>query len=507
MTDRPIPMSPQPDAELGHALERFDPPALDAGFWQTLTDRLAAEPDVAAPSERRRRPWRRLAAIAAAAAIVAVLVLWFGLPGVDEVKVPGSDQGPVVVGPEPATAAEVVAELERALMTVHNVQGTLIERSLVIEPDAAKGGNLDGVDVPPGTYHEWLYETVIRADGSFRRELTVERWTVGEDGHGGGDFPRGSFGTGTEAYDSGQGVWRLYSPEYSFEGEWGAEQAMETRGVAAGPPDWYIGVEFGHGAVARAARHLATGTVEGVVYDGRPAWVVSTPIPSEEGRGNTGLNATCDRPIDRIAVTVDEETGYPVRIREYAHGVVHYEVRLEGVKIDEPIPADTFTLDRSEGWPESEDLGYRKCTLGELGEKIGRDPRLPFWLPDGYEVGRVTYAADTGNQNEPSLHGEDAAVVRYERGFGSITVTVRRAAKPRYSAVNDPFAGVGNYWPDDAPPPDLRPIEKGSYAGSTARVVTSQVVVPHLWLVDGDTMVTVAGDLTERELLRIVESM
>jgi hypothetical protein len=512
MTDQPIPMTPRPDAELGCALERFDPPELGAGFWETLADHLAAEPDVAKPPERRRRPWLRLAAVAAAAAIAAVLVLWFGLPGLDKVGVPGSGQGPVVVGPEPATAAEVVAQLEQALMTVRNVQATLIERSLAVEPGAEEGGNVNGVEVPPGAYIDRLYATVVRSDGSFRRQTVgVLRWSLGEDDRVGGDLPEGS-GQTIETYDATAGVSRYYQEEYSHEDEsgktWSAESAMEDRGLAAGPPDWYIGVEFGHGAVARAAGSLATGTVKGVVYDGRPAWVVTAAIPHEKGRGSVGLNQTCDRPISRIAVTVDEATGYPVRIQEYAHGVVHYEVRLEGVKIDEPIPVDTFTIEREEGWPESNDLGYRDCALEDLAGLVGYDPRLPAWLPSGFAMTRITYAPVTAEDTyNPSINGSDVANVRYERGFESITVTARHATKPHLSAVTDPFAYVGNYSPEDAPPPDERRIEAGAYAGATARVVTSQVVVPHLWLVSGDVMVTVAGDLTERELLRIVESM
>jgi len=207
-------------------------------------------------------------------------------------------------------------------------------------------------------------------------------------------------------------------------------------------------------------------------------------------------------------VTVDEETGYPVRIQEFAHGVVHYEVHIEDLVVDAPLPADTFMLERAEGWPESEDLGFRDCSLDELAGKIGYDPHLPAWLPGGFELARTTHATTAWEvPYVPAVNGRGVAAVRYERGFESITVTVRQASNPRLSAVQDPFALVGNYSPEDAPPPDQRQITAGVYAGSIARVVTSQVVVPHLWLVDGDVLVTVAGDLTERELLRIVESM
>ena len=511
MTDPPIPMSPRPDAELGLALRRFDPPELSAGFWQALADRLALEPDAVAPAGRRRRPWLRLATVAAAAALVAVAVLWLGLPGVNHVRVPGSGNGPVVVGPEPATAAEVVARLEAALLRVKNVQGTLVERSLIVEPADEEGGNLNGVDVPPGTYNDYVYHVVVRSDGSFRKEAVAQRWSVGEDDRVGGTFRfRSAPGEAVETYDAQAGVWRLYSPETTSEddGSWRAEQAMESRGVAAGPPDGDIGVEVGHAASARAIGRLARGDVEGVVYDGRPAWIVSAPIPHEEGRGNVGLNSTCMEPIGRIAVTVDEETGYPLRIQEYAHGVVHWEVRLEDVVVDAPLPADTFMLEREGGWPDSSDGGFRDCGVSELRDLIGFEPRLPAWLPRGFTVGRVTYTTVTlDDPYNPAANGSDVANVRYERGFESATVTVRKATNPSLSARKDPFAYVGNFDPDLAPPPDDRRIASGAYSGSTARVVTSQVVVPHLWLVKDGVLVTVAGDLTERELLRIVESM
>ena len=139
-------------------------------------------------------------------------------------KVPGSDQGPVVVGPEPATAAEVVAPLERATDDRPQRPGHADRTRLWSSSRTRRRvATSTAWRSRPAAYIDRLYATVVRSDGSFRRQtIGVLRWSTGADDRVGGDLPEGS-GQTIETYDAMAGVSRYYQAEYSHENESGSD--------------------------------------------------------------------------------------------------------------------------------------------------------------------------------------------------------------------------------------------------------------------------------------------
>jgi len=503
MTDQPIPMTPRPDAELGRALERFDPPGLAAHFWQSLADRLALESDVIVPPERRRRPWLRLAAVAAAVAVVAVLFLWFGLPGLDEVRVPGSGQGPVVVGPEPATAAEVLASIEQAYLNGTFVHGTAVVRDLVTPADSGEWANVDGVEMPPGSYTERRSTFYEAADGSSR---------VNEPDDGDGRW-------GVSIYNAPLRTSWIYAPEWSGGNSWAAETAFLDTGAAAGPPDWYanfVGV-YGYAGFALAAAAAPDAKVTGALYDGRPVWVLTCsvhPGPTIE----TGPEAsTTYRQVDRIAITVDEETGYPLRVREFYKGDMWRETRVEHFEVLSSVPDDLFEFHFPKGTKiESSDSGFRDVDLDDARSETGYPPVVPTWLPGDFALRQATLA-DVSDIPVPGEQGirpdydalasTDVLSARYGQGFLNVTVTTRRLEDPETAKRGDPFDGVTEFYMKYEEPPQKVKLTGGAFKGSTASMYTIDLVLPHLWLIEGDLLVTVAGDASAKELVRIANSL
>ncbi len=503
MTDQPIPMTPRPDAGLGRALERFDPPGLGAHFWESLADRLALEPDVAVPPERRRRPWLRLAAVAAAAAVVAVLVLWFGLPGVEEVEVPGTGPAPVVVGPEPATAAEVLASIERAYLNGTFVHGIAIVRDLVTPADSGEWANVDGVEMPPGSYMERRSTFYEAADGSSR---------VDEPDEGDGRWA-------TSIYNASLRTSWIYAPEWSGDNEWAAETAFLDTGTAAGPPDWYsnfVGV-YGYAGFALAAAAAPDAKVTGTVYDGRPAWVLTCSVNPGPVIETGPDESTSYRQVDRIAVTVDEQTGYPLRVRESFKGDMWRETRVKDFEVLSSVPDDLFEYAFPEDAEvESQDLGFREIALEDAGAEAGYSPVAPTWLPADFALRQATFA-DASEIPVPGEQGirpdydafrsTDVVSARYGEGFLNVTVTTRRLENPRAAKRGDPFDGVTEFYMRYEEPPQKVKLTGGAFKGSTASMYTIDLVLPHLWLIEGDLLVTVAGDASAKELVRIANSL
>jgi hypothetical protein len=502
MTDQPITLPYWPDPDLAAALERFDPPELRATFWASLDDKLALEPDLVVPRERRR-PWLRLAAVAAAAAIAAVLLLWFGLPGVDKVEVPGTGPAPVVVGPEPATAAEVLASIERAYLNGTFVHGTAIVRDLNTPAGSGEWSNVDGVEMPPGSYMERRSTFYEAADGSSHVDepgTDPGRWAV-------------------LIFNGPKRTSWIYAPEWSGDNEWAAETAFLDTGTAAGPPDWYsnfVGV-YGYAGFALAAAASPDAKVTGTVYDGRPAWVLScsvNPGPTIE----MGPDAsTSYRQVDRIAVTVDEETGYPLRVREFFKGDMWRETLVKDFEVLSSVPDDLFEFQFPKGAKvESQDLGFREIELEDAEAAAGYPPVAPTWLPADFALRQTTFA-DTSEIPVPGEQGirpdydafrsTDVVSARYGQGFLNVTVTTRRLENPEAAKRGDPFDGVTEFYMKYEEPPQKVKLIGGAFKGSTASMYTIDLVLPHLWFIEGDLLVTVAGDVNAKQLVRIANSL
>lgn len=223
------------DEELGAMLRELYAPEHRLGFHRELRDALAAERSIARRRRRRARGTIALAAAAAVAAIVAV-----GLPHHS-------------AGPPAANAAFVQARLRKALDSMRNLSGVLVE---------------DG--------KRWRFR--LDAAGDARLE-----------GPRAGDVV---------TYDASAGVARSAQHSASIGGP--TIFYAERRGVAPGPPDqgpptWILPGSFA--AYVRAALAAGDPRVREITYEGRRAWRLDVP--------------------GRFEITVDRATGMPVRVVDH----------------------------------------------------------------------------------------------------------------------------------------------------------------------------------------------
>jgi hypothetical protein len=92
----------------------------------------------------------------------------------------------------------------------------------------------------------------------------------------------------------------------------------------------------------------------------------------------------------------------------------------------------------------------------------------------------------------------------YRRGFDAIFISTRVAIEPTGGAIwSDPLA-TGEGFVDD--PEDVQ-LERGALSGVEANLLIVPLTLPHLWALTDELVVTVAGDLSRDELIRVAESL
>jgi hypothetical protein len=428
------------DLELGAALRALDVPDHAPPFFDDLERRLASAPAWPPRRRPRLRFGLRIAAVAAAVGVVATVAGW---PRAEETQV--------------ASAAVVKERVEASLDSLRTLSGVIVTSG----PRADDGRR---------------FRFALDAKGDFR----LDGPTPGE----------------TIAYDSSSGVIRSAAHSASMGGS--TLFYAERRGVAPGPPDvepasWLLPDELG--AYVRALLAAGDPGVRDVTYEGRPAWhvevdtVPNTIVPAFSG--------------DRLEITVDRETGIPVRVVESKAGTVLHELRIEGLAVDAPFPADTFRpafpanaeVMRSDG-------GFRRVPLDEVAGLVGYAPLLPSAAPDGFEQSEVAVATDAGRTGTEAGNPASRQVVSlaYRRGLDRFVVTTRLSGSAAWS---DPLAPGEGY----VDQPERVTIGTGVLAGADAQVLLSPHGVPHLWTVANGLVVTIAGDLSRAELVSVAGSL
>ncbi len=396
-------------------------PRFDERLWTAVSE-VDAEPVPVSPNaaddavRRRRRAPRAWWMVPAVAALVvaAILVADSTRQVVHEFR-----------EPPPASAAEVVAKMQHSLTTFKTLSATLetadgsVEGPSVLEPGwtsadwfararvttpavpiadprrivATADGRLRVAIPVTGT----TWSTTVRSDGTVEvtkdtPELKLSR-----------DVPAKSIQT----VDDRVGVAGWYTPGYTYDGPDGSggsvEQAMLDTGIPLGPPDLdgvassWLSTE---GLSMSAFSVLAQGTVTATTYDGRPALVVAAAVtPGPVIAGEDGEPAMFYGEFDRIEVTVDEATWFPVRYTTRLHGDIVHDSRLTGVRLDRRVADAAFEPAFPEGAEvETEDGGFRRVSLTEAQEAFGYQALAPSRLPKGFRF----FAAAVASSRSPS---------------------------------------------------------------------------------------------------------
>lgn len=454
-----------PDVALGAALRELEIPEHRPGFYESLVAELHREASQgglpAAPmghsrashrhkGARRRTRARRLAFGFAAAAIAALIVL--------------VNIEPTGIKPRVATASEVRTAVAQAWASAEDVSGRLIVNS------AEQGA------FGPGE-RSWSF--ALTAAGDFRL--------------------KGISRPDDLAYDVELNVERSLNVSESL-GDSDQLFASERTGLAPGPPDRGPSLQIldrSLGSVVRALASGQGGRVREIRYQERPAWLLDTDI-----RINL---ITPEHSPDHLEVTVDRQTGFPVRIVATRQGEFVRETRVEDLKLNTGLPADSFTLTFPPDMEAfEEDYGFRRVRLDEVIGTVGYPPLVPTDVPAGFELAEVAVSLQgraTGSEGGNPPVGRVVSQ-SYRRGLDQFIVTTRPVGDDP-TMWDDPLAS-GEGFIDR---PEQVTVSSGALAGRQASLLIDPLAVPHIWLIADDLVVTVSGDLDRNELLRVVGSL
>jgi hypothetical protein len=443
MSDEPTNLH---DPELGAALRNLEVPEHAPGFEARLRDELESN---VVPLRRRPRAPRLLGLtlVGSAAAAAALLLVFAGLDA------PGTRK----LAPAPASAAQVLERIERAYTAAETVEGTLVIR------------HQEG-SVELGGIHTERWTFALRANGDFRLS----------------ELP----GRGGILYRADEGV------ELSSDGEsniYGRRSGLAPGPPDQGPTDSFLQLHFG--SVLRAFAAAGAVGLRSVRYQGRPAWLLSADASLRLVIG--------ENPTDHIAVTVDRRTGMPVRIVETLRGRFVSEIRIDDIVVDAATDEDFEVRIAPGAAADRSDVGFEHVTPAEAGALVGYEPLLPAWVPADYERAETAAATET----DPTAMGRNPVSrgivsAAYRRGISRFIVTTRLAGPDR-GAWSDPLFANENV----AAAGRTVTFTGGALQGQTGELVVTPGSVPHVWTVGDRLVVTVSGDLTEAELLRVASSL
>ena len=530
-------MSDDRDLQIGDAINALPVPPRDDEFMTDLGLRLEVAdaehaPAGVAPADRPPRPWfaRRRRWLLVTAVTAAAIVLGLALFG------PGHGAVKNGVGPEPATAAQIIRSALAATGDGHSLRGVV----------------LSGV-VRDGRFRVGVREKFVMSDDG---SIAVQG--RGTRNGGGGPIADSIPGSTYRAvYDASARVetrvWHFSKPQRAVSNRNGkvrhftfSDQAVITRHLAAGPPYSASGSPAGSPLdeelpLARLRANMlqfvadgaaAAASVRDIVVDGRPAWLIST---TQLAPGNAPVPASSP-----VTLVIDKATRLPIVYRWMSMWMdsrphrIMFELRFEDLVVGGEVSPGTLTLrvpahamvtggPQDFGGPSTHGyrvIDYRDAHL--LGTTIGWQPAFPAWVPPGFRLASSTYAA--GNTWKPAggdwqPEPDSASVsLAYRRGFDVVYVSssLTETGSGSYSSggvtyaghFDDPFVQLyGPAWRYfESRTRNVR-LSSGPFAGETAHIVVDPSVLPHLWVTNGGNTVTVSGDLSAADMVRVAESL
>jgi len=473
-------MSEYHDTELGEALRDLGLPEHGDDFFRELWAEADREPAAGAARAndaeaelvgkrtgwwtRRRAPLAVLAAVAAAVALIVAVVL-FGLPGVKS------------AGPANATAADVLASMDHAGETLMTVTADIV--TTFFEPN----GN------PAEEDHRHV---VVDTRGNYLRTLTVVNDPTGEvDGS--------LFDAAALEY----GSWR--APQ-DWDGTSTVTGALETGLPASyGLKPRYV--DLRSVGVIRALIADSDAPAESVTYDGRGAWRLELAVPP-----------VADDPLtaDRVVLTVDKETGFPLdtvelrgdrKVIEYR--VVAFEVGAAGAHDESAMFRAVRTAivnpDDDPMTRAAHDYDCRRAPLGRFVDLIGRPAIVAGSMPDGFAFADATAKTGVGYTNDP----ETSVVYRgglWSFAVDSFQIDELGVTGDEGGVIEDPI-GQNSGLNDE-----VVTLTSGLFGGMKAHIVIdarTRYTAAHLWIRDEERgiAVVVLGDLSRDELVAVAESL
>lgn len=205
---------------------------------------------------------------------------------------------------------------------------------------------------------------------------------------------------------------------------------------------------------------------------------------------------------DHFQVTVDQQTGFPVRVLASRDGRTLYESRIEDLTVNSPIPEHAFSLKFPPGKQVSQtDFGFRPVTLDNAGRIVGYAPLVPASIPHGYRLSEVMVSLKPSRTGTNPPVG-DIVSLSYRRGLDQFIVTTRPVG-PHPRAWHDPLSTGERH----TQRPERVTFSSGALAGRPGHQVIGLFAAPHVWALTDKLVVTVSGDLTQPELMQVAGSL
>jgi hypothetical protein len=217
--------------------------------------------------------------------------------------------------------------------------------------------------------------------------------------------------------------------------------AAEFTGLAPGPPDPAPTATVLSRSLGSLVRSFLTTDADVPVtetdFEGRGGWSLVVPLN------------VLGRVMGELDVTVDRQTGIPLRIvetelRTNGERVLAREVRVTNLRVDEPVNPETFNPPFPTGTaaPNPVDRGYRRVPQREVVTAVGYQPLLPESVPSGYKLTEIAVARDgaaTAGGNPPS---RNVVSMAFQRGFDRFVLTTTETGPDRGRWI-DPFRTLG----------------------------------------------------------------
>jgi hypothetical protein len=473
----------------------------------------AAQQRVSAPA--RRHHLRRV--LLAAAAVAAAAALTLGIVASHHSVQP-------FLYPDPASAAEVAANVRTALSSIRTLRATEQSYFKVVKgpPESQWKDGWTTADwwKRARIYSDEEFKSLGMENGSpyFAREQIVAK----ADGRWRKDAPEGhepSDPVDQSSDDQATGVSQIYWPGMALH---------VIKNTSLGAPDDGSKTPSGIGHVQSPLQFIgpatlalmARGTMEEATYEGRPALTISCAIPPRPLR-SVNMEAHY---FDAVEYTIDRETWLIVRTRYLLRDEVVWQSRLTDIRVNVPVadtelvpscPPRTTVREASEG--------FRRVSFAEAPGACSTSPLAPTSLPQGFQpfaaavAKRATFDYWTDGGGKKSAFwpaSSDVVQLAYRAGFMSCIVTTRTqplgAHRPTAKPASDPFVRDLDTAEDSyAFSGGARRVRLtgGAWRGVTAYVVTPLLESPHLWAWHDSVLVTIGGDLTRDQLLAAANSL
>lgn len=465
-------MNDHDDDKLAELMGKLDVPDYpDPQFFANLTTQLEAEDarrgDALNPARSRparpgrwsARGWRVAVPIVAIATALTVATS----------LLPEDRDGSSRIAPDVASAASVVRTVQRSYARARSVSGAY-QWSFRQSPSEP-------------LVQEEAIRFVVLADGSWRLD----------SGNGGTEVS-------TQAYDARS---LTETSHFRSSEEGGFEYVVVRSGLPLAAPDRpAMSIPRRDlGDVVRAMVGARDGDLRIERLDGRKVWTVTFAVDEPGSAGVT--------PIDELVVSVDQETGLPVRLVERSQGRTMGSLAISNLRVDAPLEPDTFRPAypgvRREQGQGAGDFGFRRAAAADVQKTLGYEAIEAGWLPDGFIASDTVVARrPTPSGEEGTLPARDVAQHVYRRGLDEIVVTTRRVS-PTSGAAPSPYPTGGGG--DGGSATSFTP-ERGLLADGPVQVSAADPQTGvHAWGSYEGLVVTVAGSVSRAELERVIEGL